>query len=264
MEDNIVLDWTYSPTDFFEQDISIPNTDYVLEIRSGSVQARVSLCKFAEDGSTRDKIHAALDRRFRAVQALSHRAYVLNGPSQYRSLPDGRRQHTLFVHDSESVVQCDTVDLVVKNSDGDVIADSRADRLREKRQFAERVAVLGEYDVLLQGLLESYSNAVRDCADELVHLYEIRDALAKHFGGEQKARDKLSITKRRWSRIGQLANDEPIRQGRHRGRSLASMRDATDEELQECRNIALELIANYLQYAESQTHQTANNALQPT
>jgi hypothetical protein len=44
------------------------------------------------------------------------------------------------------------------------------------------------------------------------------------------------------SLFGRLANDEPIRQGRHRGRSSGPLRDATELELEKCREISRRII----------------------
>jgi hypothetical protein len=99
-------------------------------------------------------------------------------------------------------------------------------------------------------MLKSYDDAVNDPGNELVHLYEIRDSTAKHFGGESIARNVLNISGSRWSKLGRLANDEPLKQGRHRGKNPGALRDATEEELREARKIARELVVAYLSYLE--------------
>ncbi len=250
MEDIVILEWTYEPADYFEQRINVSQDHYELEIESGSARARIPFGNFANDGATRHKIHASLDRRFRAVQAMTHTPYELAAPSQCQQSPDGRKHHTLFAESGSIQILGQSIDFAITDANGNVVADSRADRLKLKREFAERVAQVGERDALLVAILDCYSHAVNDAANELVHLYEIRDALSKRFGNETNARHELSIPKRRWSRLGKLSNDEPIKQGRHRGKALANMRDATSDELQECRDIAFELIAKYLDYVE--------------
>jgi len=78
----------------------------------------------------------------------------------------------------------------------------------------------------------------RGLNNALVHLYEIRDALAKHYGDEQSARDALSISKTKWDRLGILTNVEPLEQGRHRGKHPTGRRAATESELDEARQLA--------------------------
>jgi hypothetical protein len=92
--------------------------------------------------------------------------------------------------------------------------------------------------------------SVRDPANALVHLYEIRDALSKHFGNDTAARKALGISINKWERLGILANDPSLKQGRHRGGSLGALRDATVKELGEARRIARSLIEGYLEYLE--------------
>jgi hypothetical protein len=79
-------------------------------------------------------------------------------------------------------------------------------------------------------LLKSYRAAVNDPADEFIHLFEIRDALKKHFGGEHNAKKQLGVSDTRWTRLGKLANNEPVEQGRHRGQHSSRRRPASQKE----------------------------------
>jgi hypothetical protein len=96
--------------------------------------------------------------------------------------------------------------------------------------------------------VDSYVKAMQDPADELVHLFEIREAAWKHFGKKEAAVQKaFGIDKSKWrdfgwSELGRLANDAPLRQGRHRGKHANQLRDATPEELAEARTIARRFI----------------------
>jgi len=93
--------------------------------------------------------------------------------------------------------------------------------------------------------------AVRDPNNELVHLYEIRDALVVKFGGDAATRTTFRISRAQWSRFGARCNDELLRQGRHRGNNAGAFRDATEGELMEARGIARTMIESYLQYLEA-------------
>jgi hypothetical protein len=85
-------------------------------------------------------------------------------------------------------------------------------------------------------MLRSWSRSTSDPGNELLHLYEVRDALAKHCSGEKGARAALGISGGDWSYIGRLADAEPIEQGRHRGRH-PFRRNATGAESEKARNI---------------------------
>jgi hypothetical protein len=82
----------------------------------------------------------------------------------------------------------------------------------------------------------------------LVYLYELRDAIGKRFGGEIGARQELNVPKSDWSKFGRLSNDEPVSQGRHRGKFVGEMRDATEPELVEARSFAKGLLLKFLVY----------------
>src|SRR5262245_48726103 len=56
-------------------------------------------------------------------------------------------------------------------------------------------------------------------------LYEIRDALKTKFRGKSGAINALRIAESQWNRLGDLANDQPLNQGRHRGLKADRLRD---------------------------------------
>jgi len=105
-------------------------------------------------------------------------------------------------------------------------------------------------DDVLKSLLNSYNAAVREPNDELVHLYEIRDALVLKFGNQNTTKSALGISKEDWSCFGDVTNKASIQQGRHRGRSGGALRDATDDELFKARRIAGTMIEAYLRYLD--------------
>ena len=89
-----------------------------------------------------------------------------------------------------------------------------------------------------------------DPDNELVHLYEIRDALQDKFGGKNPACYELGLNLVDWGRLGDLANNR--KQGRHRGQQVGALHDATNEELNEARTIARKMILGYLEFLENQ------------
>jgi hypothetical protein len=97
--------------------------------------------------------------------------------------------------------------------------------VHSKGDLAEFVEKYRAKDAVLASLLRGYHAAVRDPDNELVHLFEIREALTTRFEGETEARSVLGISSRSRSRFGRLANVEPLRQGRHRGKAEGPLRD---------------------------------------
>jgi len=251
MEDIVVLEWKFSPPDYFEEPIHIKVDDYVMAISNGTVEARIRPETYDKDQNLRDRLHSSLNDLFLGVQLLSHKPYDLSKASMYRLHPDGRKDITIFLEPIVAGVSVGELDFIVKDKDGNVISDSRHERIQKKQKLAKLAEKYCRKDPVVASVLRSYNEAVNDPDNELVHLYEIRDAIAKYFGGESAARSTLGIKKKEWSRLRKLANDESLRQGRHRGKNLGALRGATEGELGEARSIARNIVVAYLDYLES-------------
>jgi hypothetical protein len=243
----VVLDWKFSPPDYFEEAIEISRQDYTMTIADGQVLAKIDSAMYETKPDMRERLHEALNDRFLGAQLLTHRTYELSRPEVARVHPDGHRD--VFAELEEALAVTSSVDFRITDKDGNVIADSKRDRVEKKKSLAELIASHRK-DTLLASLLRSYSTAVHDPNDELVHLYEIREALCSKFKDHNATQTALGINGTQWSRLGVLCNDEPLRQGRHRGKTGGGLRDATEGELIEARGIARAMIEGYLQYLE--------------
>ncbi len=181
-----------------------------------------------------------------ARRQQSHEDFEIHSGSIHEDRPDGGTNITTTAGPASVVAMTGKVDVKVTDAEGNVVHDSKQERIQEKREFAKMVASSRGTDETFDKMLESYSNAVKDPDDELVHLFEIREFLASRFGSEKSARKAIGISSNKWSALGRLANDEPLNQGRHRGRKLGELRDASNEELGEARQIAREMIVRYI------------------
>lgn len=242
----MVLEWNFSPPDYFEEALEISRGDYTMTIADGKVHAKIDSLIYEADPSMRRVLHDALNDRFLGVQLLTHRAYELSSSTMARVHADGHRDIFMEAEPGRFVISGNAVDFQVIDKDGNVISDSKRDRIDKKKRLAELVTAHRATDELLASLLRSYDAAVRDPNNELVHLYEVREGLSVKFHGESGARSALGITSSQWSRLGQLCNNEPLRQGRHRGKTGGALRDATEGELAEARGIARAMIEAYL------------------
>jgi hypothetical protein len=252
MNDIVVLEWKFSPPDYFEEVIHIDRETYSIIIENGRIEARIDPTAYDQEHKMRDELHEALNDRFLGVQLLTHKQYELSKASMHRQYPDGRKEVTIFPEPIVMTMTVGSPDIIVKNKDGNIIADTRRDRIEKKKELAELAEKYRSKDQVVGSILKSYKSAVTDPENELVHLYEIRDALSSRFAGEGAARTTLGISNSNWSRLGKLANDEPLRQGRHRGKKVGGLRDATESELKEARGIARNMIEAYLQYLEDE------------
>jgi hypothetical protein len=245
MNECTTLNRTFMPPDFFEEAIEIFHGDYVVTIADGQVEAKIDSVTGQANLEIYERLQRDLNNRFLAAQLLTHRAYELSPPTVVRMLPNGRKEFSVNIC-AHVQASASAVDFQVTDKDGMVVTDSRRQRIERKRHFADLVASHPPTDKLLDSLLQSYHAAVNDPDDELVHLYQIRTALADNFGGKAAACAATGITEPQWNRLGGLCNDEPLRQGLHRGRTSRPLRDASEAELAEAHGIALGMIEGYL------------------
>jgi hypothetical protein len=246
----VLLEWTFSPSDYFEEPITISRGDYSLVIESGTIRATIAAAVFETDLSMRTRLHESLIDRMHCIQLINHKPFELSKPNLIRVRPDGRRDIVVEPESGKLTLTSGVVDVRVTDKDGNVLHDSKRERLDRKRSLAELVNKHRPNDVLLKTLLATYDASTRDPNNELVHLYEIRESLAARFGGKTKTRTALGLSASHWSRFGQLCNSEPLRQGRHRGKNVGNLRDATEGELTEAQGIARSMIEAYLNYRD--------------
>jgi hypothetical protein len=241
VEENVTLEWTFTPEDFFEVPFEHKGERCTFDIQEGKVIADVSALAATEYTN----VHDELNGLFLGAQLIEHQRYTLSHFDIIRTYPDGSRSIAVSIRGVvEAVTLAEKSDLVITDGQGNVKHDSRAERIQNPREVAA-LAAKHRADPVAVAILKSYRAAVEESRIELIRLYEIRDALAKHFG-EEDARKVLGISKNDWSRLGYLANEAPLNQGRHRGKKVGELRDATEAELNEARTIARHMIRAYL------------------
>ena len=206
--------------------------------------ARLTLAVPANPVSTElvEKSFFSIRTVLQARQLLTRQSFNLTGPNITHERADGGRDITIIAGTGELKLTGFAVDIRVTASDGTVVRDSKAERLAHDRIFLQRLATAAATSPTVKQMLESFSNSVSDPDNELVHLYEVRDAAVEHFGSESAARKALGVSKSEWGTLGRLANDAPLKQGRHRGKQIKGVRDATNEELQQARTIARRIL----------------------
>jgi len=244
--ENWVVEWTYSPADYFEEPREVSHEDYNLIVKDGKAEARTSrdprpeLC---------EQLGAKLEFRFQGVQLVSHKPYELSTPSVSCHHANGERD--LFVEVSNGIGISNHVDRTVTDANGTVVADTQAERIQRKRFLGDLAVKHCPSDPLARELLLHYGKAMNDRDHFLVHLYDITEALKRHFSGQQRARAELQMTKAQWSELRKLANDPGLRQGRHRACAEPSkFRNAAKHEWDTAMNIAAEIVEKYLKYLD--------------
>jgi hypothetical protein len=249
MVDTTILEWSYSPAGYFEEPVALTREKYQATIQNGKIEVKLDHKTYESNPGIEADIEKSLNLRFLGAQLSTHKTYQLSFSSRQSIHPDGRKDVVITPGPAEVICLGCTVDIVVKSADGSTIRDSRKERIKAVEELADLVEKYGS-DALAQSLLQSNKLAVDESSIELVHLYEIRDALTKKFGGENLACSTLGLSKSDWKKLGRIANDEPLKQGRHRGLHFGALREANEIELREAREIARHFTIAYLRHLE--------------
>lgn len=247
MSSIVVLKWEFSPPDYFEERIEVKLDYTTIVIDNGNAEARIDSAIY--DPSIRAALDGALNDEFFGFQVDSHKAYDLSKSTMIRVHSNGRTDRYMEPEPLKLKIIGQGVDFNHTGRDGIVIKDTKRDRI-EKRKGISAFIRKHHDDEVLRLLLINHDASTRNLNYELVHLYKIRDDLKEKFGNKEKAAI-VALKISGWSRLGELCNGMPLRQGRHGGWKYEELRDATDAELSEARRIAQAMIEAYLQYLDT-------------
>lgn len=242
------LRWEITPANCFEEEFTIDFGDCQISIQREAISATISQSSLVRDPLRRGEIEEYVRNLVRGIQLQSHEACLLSGPRVASVDAEGRRAYIIECETGRFFLRGGKVDIKYTTSSGQIV-DTKLERIKQKRLFSQISAEIAPTDVVLQRVLRSINAAVRDPEDELIHLYEIREAINERLGANVKT--LLGITKKQWSRFGEICNDLPLTQGRHRGRLLSTLRAASDDELSEARKFISYLVEAYLKYVVS-------------
>jgi hypothetical protein len=242
------IEWSYTPTDLFEAPLTIQTPHGAITLHNGKATATLAQAVTPVPEDVISELGKRVTVALRARQLLTHRVAELQpGHAIMYEDDEGRRGVTVGVVTANAVLVKASADVIVRDADGNIVHDSRAERIACDEAFVQQLEAVAQRSLLVRRLLESYSHAVSDPSDELVHLYEIRDAVFGHYGNNKKARQALGWSKAQWDELGVLADAEPLEQGRHRGKHPVR-RPATQQELDRARRAARSLIEAVAQH----------------
>lgn len=249
------MEWTYTPPDLFE----LPYVEHDQQYQLTAADGRIQVIFVEPQADRHSSIVQLLRERVRTlVQAMGVSRHVpasVTAPTTTQLYDDGPPERFLEVEAVEAIGVSDLhADFQIHNAAGELVADSKAECVAQHQRRTEAVARHAATDRVLAAMVESAKAAVRDPANELLHLYEIRDALATRFGGEPGASTALGLGTGIWTTLGRLANQPELQQGRHRGRALGETRAASDDELRAARDAALAMIDAYLAWLDQDSN----------
>ena len=85
MNSVVVLEWTFSPPDYFETRREIKQDDYTMIIADGRVEVKIDSAVYDKNLLMRNALHEELNRRFLGVQLCNYKPYELsNQPTPNR------------------------------------------------------------------------------------------------------------------------------------------------------------------------------------
>lgn len=247
-ESKTVLEWTYNPADFFEEPCTFSFSGGEITISEGEVKGEFDGSNYDQGQDFRDQLHEQVTNVFLAQQVQARRHFQLSSASMAREHSDGRRCITAFLESGKFTLSGGQIDMVVTNAKGKIIKDPKAERLQKQQNFRDNVSNLLPGDLTLKRMLQSFQNALSDTDNLFIHLYEVREALTSEFGSESSVKTDLGVSATDWSNFGRLANNEPIHEGRHRGKHKA-LRPANSLETAWALCFAKELIEAYVDSA---------------
>jgi hypothetical protein len=238
------LEYGYEPADLVEDAYSTARPDFTISLANGVATVTLTTPSDPVPDAVQAAARSALIGLLRLRQFEDRRPFeVKELPKTVHEYPDGRRNTAISVGAGALIVRGSPVEFTITDAAGNVVRDCRAERIAEQARNLDHLGPKLARSPLLSDIVESVAASIDDPENELIHLYEILDAVRKAFGSETAARKALGITKADWSKLGRLANHEPLLEGRHRGEHKESgLRAATPEELAAARSIALRII----------------------
>jgi len=244
----IELEWSYKPTGYFEEEIVWDRKNYSVKIEAGRIVAQMNAGFFDSKTGLYDLLTQELNNYFHGALPIRRQIFEISIGSISRIGPDDKRDTTLQVQVGELMVTGENLDLFHTDTDGKVTGDTRRKRIEATKKLAELSSRYSPTDSTVRRILDSFDAAVRYPGSAFVYLYEVWEALKTMFQGEIKARKALGIQKKNRSRLTNLANKEPVNQGRHRGKFAGKLRDATANEVNEAWTITRCMYEKYLNY----------------
>ncbi|HLF62770.1 MAG TPA: hypothetical protein VI603_03420 [Saprospiraceae bacterium] len=236
------ISWEYHPSDFLEISHQFQYLIYSLIFDRGLACATLSDPSHEIPIAIQKEIKEKVLHILKAQMLIKHKHYEIGEQKITQHYDNGRvlNSYTVAFEPGVYELKGSPVEFMIKDASGRIIKDSRSERIAEEKEFIQILASAKIHE-LLDKMLTSYSAAISDPANELIHLYELEDGLNRYFGDKQETIRQLGFSKERFDRLHKLCNDVPLSEGRHRG-SKTNLRHATDEELFEARTIARDLI----------------------
>jgi hypothetical protein len=239
------ISWEYSPRDFFETIYQLDNPNYNLVFENGIACANLYEPYEELPIPFQKEIKEKVLHILKAQMLIKHKYYEIGEQKITQHYDNGRvlNSYTVALEPGVYELKGSPVEFMIKDASGRIIKDSRSDRIAEEKEFIQILASAKKHE-LLDRMVNSYSAAISDPQNELIHLYEIIESLNRHFGHKNETIRQIGFSDKKIKRLHKLCNAEPLQEGRHRGKTQ-TLRNATEDELSEARKIARDLIHSF-------------------
>lgn len=241
-----ILEWTFEPTDFFEEIFDIEVLSASVHIAHGVASGYFPASEYEQGRKFRDEAHQQLEPHFFAQAITTGKQFVLNPARLSREYTDGRSDQTMFVETAHIKLSTTSanIDFIVRDKDGTVTSDTRAERIKEQTEFRKKLVNALPNHPEIRMMAASWSKSFEDEANCFVHLFEVLDRLKKIFVSARNAKKALDA-KDDWDTIGDLSNRGDNALGRHRGMGT-NHKEPDQDTLRKSREAARRLIIAYV------------------
>jgi hypothetical protein len=205
------LEWPLSPPNFFESDDEIAHAGFELDRARSVIFQQEPADSFDVSQGHIDEVEAELTAAMLGTQLVARKPFSLEKPRTIRIGPDGTQTIFVQLKGADIGFATDTIDLFLCGANGVTLQDTKAIRIAKRRRLSELVTKHFSSDRLLAALLRSYDTSIRDPKNELVHLYEIWDALASWLDGEARVHRLLGTTPAMRGRLTRLCTRTCVR-----------------------------------------------------
>jgi hypothetical protein len=240
----VILEWIYSPPDYFETPVQLIRDAYTITIAEGKVNVRVDAFLYYSDTLLEEALHEAVNDWFVGAQLAKRKAYTLSACSVKRVDLNVIAHAQLGPVLSQSTPSAAPADA---GASGREMAVPERGRLEGGPGKAEQSDPSSTSDPLLDSLRRRYDLALADPIQEFTRLCAVPIALSTRFGSERAARVALSISESHWSMLFELANIERDRNQAIQEGAVPQC-EVSEAQRAQARAITLRMILAYLRY----------------
>lgn len=244
----IILEWKYDPKSYFESDIVFDDNELRMRMFDGSV--KLELLNYNSDFEPdHEKYNSFVESYFIAEMIGKRTYYDLKIGAIVIEDNDGLKEEILIPWIVTHNMSFSAKVRVIKNDkDGNILYDSEEEEKKKLLELLKNIQNVYDKDEVVPHIIKSFKNSILFPDDELVYLYEIIDAIQTYFKSKSKALHELKISKANWSELGKICNKLPLKQGRHRGQMIGTIKDSSAFELETARSISKKIIHTFIDY----------------